>query len=129
MNDIVEYIKNYRAENPTGWRKWIIGSLVAVLTLVVIAVFAFQAAQRGKELSQLQNDRDKAKEALHRATVNQKLAANAEEAARHEAAADLALERVQVIEEEIKQLEDQHKANEAAINSIRSWDDVDRTVR
>ena len=128
MNEIVEYIKKYRAENPTGWRKWTIGVLVAILTVVVIAAFAIQAALRGKELARLQTERDAAKEAKHRAEVDQKLAKNEEEAAKHEAAADLALARVQAIEEEIHQLQDQHKLNESIIDSIRSWDDVDKKV-
>lgn len=128
MNDIVEYIKKYRAENPTGWRKWIIGSIVALLTVVVIIGFALQEAQRSQELARLQTERDIAKEAKHRAEVNQKLAENEAEAAQHEAAADLALERVQVIEEEIKQLETQHELNKSILNSIRSWEDVDKKV-
>lgn len=129
MNDIIAFIKKYKTENPTGWRKWIVGSLVAVLTLVVVAVFATQAALRGRELAQLKTDRDKSKEDLHRAELNHTLAANRTEAAKHEAAAEAVVEAVRIAEERIKVLEEQHAANESVINSIRSWDDVDRVVK
>lgn len=129
MNDIVAYIKKYQSENPTGWRKWVIGAVVAILVVVVVAVYAIQATLRGRELARLQSERDRAKEALHRAEVDKKLAANETEAAHHEMAAEVALSRVEEIETEIKQLESTHETNQAVINSIRSWDDVDKKVK
>lgn len=129
MNKVVEYINKYKQENPSGWRKWIIGSVIAVLTLVVIAVFAFQAAMRGRELARLQHERDVAKEDLHQAQIDAQLAANKAEAANHNIAASAALARVVALEDEISVLEDEHNYNESLINSIRSWDDVDRLVK
>lgn len=129
MNDIVAFIQKYQAENPTGWRKWIIGSVVTVLILVVVAVAAFQATQRGKELARLHSERDRAKEAAHRNQVNTKLAKNKEEAAIHEAEANRSLALAESLENEIKQLESQHETNQAVINSIRSWEDVDKRVK
>ncbi len=129
MNQLVDFIKKYKESNPSGWRKWIIGSVVAILTLVVIGVFAFQAAMRGRELARLQHERDMAKEEVHRAQVNMTLAKQKEEAERHEAAADAAMDRVADVEEQIKELENQHSASESLIDSIRSWDDVDRLVK
>lgn len=129
MNKVVDFIKKYKESNPSGWRKWIIGSIVVVLTLVVVAGFAISAALRGRELARLKHERDVAKEEVHRAQVNMTLAKQKEEAERHEAAADQARARAEEIEEQIKVLQEEHSASESLIDSIRSWDDVDRLVK
>lgn len=129
MRDIVAYIQDFRDSNPTGWRKWIVGSLVFVLTVVVITVLVIRETQRGKELAKLYGERDKAKEELHRSKLDQKLSKNAEDKARHAELAEAALQRAAEIEEQIQQIEDLHKKNIAVIDSIKSWEDVDKRVR
>lgn len=129
MNEIVEYIKKHKESNPEGWRKWIIGAVVVVLTLLVIAVFAFRAAQHGKQVAALKHERDKLINEAIQSEVEAKLVASKEEQARHEQVATEALRQVDEIEEQITRLEDQHAANQNVINSIRSWDDVDNKVR
>ena len=129
MDKVIDYIKNYREENPTGWRKWIFGTVVAALTLLVVGVLAFQAAQRAKELSSLQVQRDQARMALQKAEIDRKLAATAADRTRHELAAHEAMVAQEVLSSQIERLEREHKTSEEVINSIRSWEDVDRVVK
>lgn len=129
MTKIVDYIQNYKASNPTGWRKWIIGFLVFVLTILVIAMFAFQATRRGRELARLYGERDRAKEELHKSNLDRKLAKNSIDRKHHAKKAEAALQKAAEIETEIQQIESDHKRNQDVINSISSWDDVDKKVK
>lgn len=129
MNKLVEFVENYKKSNPTGWRKWVFGALATIAVVVLVAIFAIQAAQRGREMAALKHAEDAAQEALHKAQVNAKLAQNAEEQERHEAAAEAALDRSMELAAEIDRLAAQHRTNEEVLNNIRSWDDVDRVVK
>lgn len=129
MNEIIDYIKKYRESNPSGWRRWTIGVLVALLALIVGVVLAFRAVQHEKQIAELKYERDLLVHEATQAEVEAKLSSSKEEQAHHEQVATEALRQVGVIEEQIAHIEDQHTANQNVINSIHSWDDVDNKVR
>lgn len=128
-NVVVDYIRNYKASNPTGWRKWIVGGFVAVLTLCVIAFFAFRAASHGRTLAALKSERDRYINAKTSEELQVKLSNNDDEREMHLerlAAVQAQLDRVK---SEIASANSEHEANTALIDSISSWEDVDKKVQ
>ena len=129
MNKVVEFIHKYKQENPSGWKKWIFGSLAALGTLLVIVVFAIRSAFRAKEMAKLAHERDVAKEEARQALVNACLETERKAQQKHLNRANTALNRRIQLDKKLRVLTDEHERNTAVIDSIRSWDDVDRIVK
>ena len=129
LNQLVSFITAYREQNPTGWRKWTVGSVVVVLILIVVAVCTIRAALYNKELAVLKAQLDQAKEQQKQHEFEQELTQDTVQVARHVEAATQALVRQRDVEGKIEQLHQQFDLNESLIRSIRSWDDVDRVVK
>lgn len=129
MNDLAEFVKNYRESNPTGWRKWVYGSLAALAAVIVIATISVLAAMRAKEMSDLEADRDKLKNDIRKAKLDAKLASRDADKAKHEDAAEKAMEAAAELEAKLHELRKDHATEQDIINSIRSWEDVDKKVK
>jgi flagellar biosynthesis/type III secretory pathway M-ring protein FliF/YscJ len=129
MNKLIEFIANYKKTNPTGWRKWLLGAVVGLATLLVLVVYAVQASLRTRELANLRRERDKATMAALSARVDQSIAIDEKAKQDHRNAANAAIERERELSAKVADLLRSHEERKAAIDSIRSWDDVDKVVR
>lgn len=129
MNELTAFIDRYKASNPTGWRKWVVGFFVIIAIVVVTAGAAIAAAVRGSQMATLQTQRDVAQEAVRQAETNQALATSAEAQQTHTQAAYAARQTVQGIDAHMQVLQQQHVASREVINNIHSWNDVDRVVK
>lgn len=129
MNNLVEYVQKYKQNNPTGWRKWVFGTLAVLAVLTLIIVYGVQNAMRSKELARLKHELDVATVGADKAKADAAVAEHTD--ARDEAVgrAELAEERAEELKEQLVVLENEHKRSADVINSIRSWEDVDAKVR
>jgi uncharacterized membrane protein YcjF (UPF0283 family) len=129
MNTLLDFVRNYRKQNPSGWRKWIIGSVVALITFVVLTVFFVRESMRQRELAELKHTRDTLRETIRRNETDVKVDALSGEQATHTEEATAALARASEISQKIETLEAEHKVNLDLIASLSSWEDVDAKVR
>jgi len=129
MNQLLEWIDNYKKSNPTGWRKWIVGIFVVLATVVAAAIWAITASARGSQIAGLEAQRDVAQEAVRQAQTNQQLAQDAQAQQQHAEAAAAAQQQAEAIQQQIQALQDQHERNTQIIAGISSWSDVDSKVK
>lgn len=129
MNQLLEWIDEYKKSNPTGWRKWIGGFFVVLVTVVAAAIWAITASARGSQIAGLEAQRDASQEAVRQATTNQQLATDADAQRVHAAAAEAARQQAVVVQQQIQTLQDQHARNTQIIQGIGSWSDVDSKVK
>jgi ABC-type transport system involved in cytochrome bd biosynthesis fused ATPase/permease subunit len=129
MNTLIEFVQNYRKENPTGWRKWIIGSVVALITLIVLTVFFVRESMRQREIAELKHSRDTLQETLRRNEIDVKSDTLQGQQETHKTAAEAALNRAAELDQKIQTLEAEHEANTALISALKSWEAVDAHVR
>ncbi len=129
MNELTSFIDRYKASNPTGWRKWIVGFFVIVAIVVVTAVAAVAASVRGSQIATLQTQRDAVDEARNQAVANAALTTDATAQEQHLQSAEVARQQIVAINTQLQVLQQQHKASRDIINNIHSWGDVDRVVK
>jgi len=129
MNYIIDLINKYRKSNPTGWKKWIIGTIVAVLTAAVIAVFSLRMKQRSDTIVRLQHEKDALQAEVRSAVVNSTLEDLTQKQKDAIAAAARASSRVEEIDSKLLELRNVHSSNRDIINGLRSWSDVDEKIQ
>lgn len=129
MNQLLEWIDNYKKTNPTGWRKWLVGIFVLLGSILVITVWVLTASMRGSQIAGLEAQRDAAEEAVRQAETNQQLATDAQTQAEHAALASEARQRAVEIAQQLQTVQEQHARNTQIIQGLGSWADVDSKVK
>lgn len=129
MNSIIEFVQKYRKENPTGWRKWVFGSVVAIVTFVFVAVFVIRESLRQREIADLNHQISVLREEAAKNTADAQISDLTEQQEAHTAAAEHALEQAAELKNRVESLEAEHKANSDLIASLRSWEDIDARIR
>lgn len=129
MNKLVEFVENYRKSNPTGWRRWVYGTIAVVIVLVLVTVFGIREALRQRDIANLKHERDVLKQTARASEVDAELATIVSVRQTHQDAADVALGKAEELEDQVKELEARSSASSALIESLKSWDDVDDHVR
>lgn len=129
MEQLIKFVEDYKAANPTGWRKWIFGFLAVLAILLVIVVFSVREALRQSEIATLKHQRDMLQAQADRRTVDAEIESLEDKKAEHVKAADSAQRRANELSRQVDVLEAQNQKNIEIINSIRSWDDVDARIR
>ena len=121
----IKRIADSSSEKKSNGKAGIITSIVmAIATLVALAVFAFVANRKSKELARLRHEKNKAE--IHRATAetNAKHAKNEAHREALEEKIGLCEAQAAEIEKDIKAVESARKEDQDSINSITSWNDV-----
>lgn len=129
MNQLLEWIDEYKKTNPTGWRKWIGGFFVILLAVIAAAIWVVTASARGHQIAGLEAQRDASQEAVRQAETNQRLAQDAQAQQQHAEAAAAARQQAEAIQQQLQTLQDQHDRNTQIIQGIGSWADVDSKVK
>jgi flagellar biosynthesis/type III secretory pathway M-ring protein FliF/YscJ len=129
MSSIIDFINKYKNSNPTGWRKWLIGSVVALLVVGMGVFFGVREYLRRTSLARLKHERDVLLERARQELVDKKLAVTQGAKETHTLAANAALARAAVIDQQIETLQNDHADNIAIINNINSWKDVDEHIK
>lgn len=128
MDKLIKFVEDYKQSNPTGWRKWVYGTIAVLVIASLVLVFFIRESLRQKELGNLKHERDVLQEEARQATVNASLTVLEDKKTEHLQAAEAAQRRAEEVTRQVEILEAEHKKNSDLINSLRSWDDVDARV-
>ena len=107
--------------NVKNWWRW---PLVIVLVLASVAVFAWIVQRKNGELAKLRHEKRKREIAAEQALSDAKVAKDLDRIKEFERKRSALVEKADEIDEKIREVEDEHKRNLEAIDSIRTWDDV-----
>jgi septal ring factor EnvC (AmiA/AmiB activator) len=110
------------ASKPWGW---VVGLIVAVVVLVSLALVAFWAWRKGREIAKLKHQIDVDKERKIEAKVDAELARDEAEKKKLDAEALRLKVKIDRTKDEVRHLEAERKAAHAKIDTITSWADVD----
>jgi uncharacterized protein HemX len=117
-------------KKPSGGGKSWVGTLVIIaVVLVGVAVWSWISWRRNRELAKLRHEKNKTKILADQAVVDDKVAEGDAAIAEAERTLDKAREDLRRIEADIRAEEARYEADLRAIDSIRSWRDVDPGAR
>lgn len=126
LGKLESIVSDNKAKAPaSGGKSWVSTLIIVAVVLVGIAVWSWISFRNGRELAKLRHEKETARILAEKAVVDAKLEVN--EAVKREAKAKQvqAEERLKLIEADVRAAEEKHAADLRAINSIRSWRDVD----
>lgn len=126
---LIDFVNNYRKTNPTGWRKWLYGSLAAVAVLILIISFSISGYLKQRAIAKLKHERDVLQEEARQHEVDATLAVTEASKEEHKAAAAAAQANSDVLEQQATALTLEHATSLQVINAIRTWGDVDAHVK
>lgn len=113
-----------RTEQKAPYR-WITGLVVSLVSLITLAVLAWQARRKGEELARLKHQRDLLKEQEQRARVAAQDAKTEERSKQHmELCESLKLENDR-LDARITNIHLDEKTALEKIDAIKNWDEVD----
>lgn len=129
MNKLVEFVEEYKKNNPSGWRKVVYGVAAGIAAFVVLLAFFIRETLRQREIARLNQEIAVLQQDAQQQETNAALTALECDKTQHTEAANKAIQRANELKNELEGLKNQHEANVAIINSIKSWSDVDARVR
>lgn len=118
------------AQNPGSkhWG-WILGIIVAVSVFVALAIAAYSAWKKGKEVAKLKHQIDVDKEKREQAKADAAVAKNEDERKKLEKEVEVILERIESNDLKIDKLKEGRDKRLKEINEVTSWDDLDKIMR
>lgn len=128
MSKVLDFINAYRSSNPTGWRNWLIGIAVSLVTLSLGMVFAIRTYFSQREIAKLKHERDVLIEKAHKSHVDVSLSASRAERDQHERLATEALKRAAEAHRKVIVIEYDNATAINKINKLKSWADMDAFV-
>lgn len=125
---LLDQIKGFTSKSKDkagGKASWVTGAIAAVLAILAsFAVWSFISWRRNKELAKLRHEKNKAKILAEKADTDLLVAKGDEQIKESIKNAKIVLERIRVVEADIRAEESRYEADMRAIDSIRSWDDI-----
>jgi len=112
-----------------GGKSWMSTIVIIAVALVGMAVWAWISQRRNRELAKLRHEKFVTEVKAAQAIVDTKLKADADKIERSKAVVAASEEKVRHLEADIKAEEARYAADLRAIDSIRSWRDVDPGTR
>lgn len=112
-----------------GGKSWLSTLIIIAVVLAGIAAWSWFSWRRNRELARLRHEKNKAKILAEKAAVDRHIAENDAAIAKANTELAVAEESLRVIEADIRAEEGRYEADLRAIDSIRSWRDIDRSVR
>ena len=104
---------------------WVTGLLVAVAVMVGLAIMAYYAWKKGKEVAKLKHQLDLEKEKKTQAEADKKISESAAKRAKIENEIKVTETKIKEIEVDIAKAENERKSAHAKIDKVTSWEDVD----
>jgi cytochrome c-type biogenesis protein CcmH/NrfG len=115
-------VKNVTKSSPWGW---ITGIFVALAVFVALAILAWRAWKKGREIAKLKHELDLRKEQEQQAKTGAALADNQAKREQLEKDAQLLRGESKFLKLEIEKLEQERKLEHEKIDKVTSWEDVD----
>lgn len=114
-----------KASKPWGW---VVGLIVAVFVFVALAIMAWRAWKKGREIAKLKHQIDVDKEKKRQAEIDKELTRIEDKRADLEVEASRIQDRIDETKEKIAEAERERQAAHEAIDKVSSWEDVDRIL-
>jgi uncharacterized protein HemX len=108
---------------------WVLGLIMAVLVFVTLAIAAWQAWKKGKEVAKLKHKIDVNKEKEEQAKANALIAENEEERQTLEKEAEKIRGRIEDSEKKIEKLKEERDRKIIEINEVTDWDGLDNLIK
>lgn len=124
VKTVVEKLAN-AAKNQKDKGGWIGSLLFIAVALFAIAVYSWSAWRRARQLAALEHQKTIETERKNQADLDTVIAKDGDILRQANDRADSARKAVASIDAQLEQLKQQKARNEAAIDSIKSWDDID----
>lgn len=105
---------------------WVMGLVAAAVVFIALAIFAFKAWQRGREIAKLKHKIDVDEEAKKQAEIDMKININKKEHAKLVVEAATLGNLIEEGKKQIKEIEAERKRLNSKIDKVTSWEDVDK---
>ena len=122
-------IQDFKGTPKSKKKGWIFGLIAAILSIVAVAVVYYQLWRRGKEVAKLKHERDLLREKEQQHVVDSQIATNTMLRIEAMQAAQRAQEEQAVITEQIDSLREEAVEQRSIIDSLTTWEDVDKYIR
>lgn len=117
------------ARTPESPWNWVVGLVVAAVVFIGLSILSWYLWSKGKELAKLRHEKDVAEMAKHQAEVQAELTVLEEKRISLEVEAKIQEGRVETLRMAIQRAEAERQATHAKIDTLTSWDDVDRMMK
>jgi len=112
-----------------GGKSWVSALILIATALIGMAVWAWISWRRNQELAKLRHEKFVTELKASQDVIDQKVAEGTAKIEESKKAVKAAVEKIRVIDADIRAEEARYAADLRAIDSIRSWRDVDPSVR
>jgi cell division protein FtsL len=117
-----EKVKSKESGKP--W-SWVMALIAAAVVFISLAMAAYQAWKKGREIAKLKHKIDMDEEAKKQAAVSAAVAKEKDKVKHAEIKASILESKIDIAKEEIRRLEEERKALNKKIDTITSWEDLD----
>lgn len=129
LSKLKDIVSNNKDPKTGGGKSWISTIILIAVALVGVAIWSWISWRRNQELAKLRHEKFVTEVKAAQAATDAKLKADADKIEKSEAVVAAAEEKVRHLEADIKAEEARYAADLRAIDSIRSWRDVDPSAR
>jgi len=118
-----------QGRTPSSPWNWVVGLIIAAVVFSGLAFLAWYLWSKGKELAKLRHEKEVAEEAKHQAEVQSKLTVLEDKRQALELEAHQAEGKIETLRMAIQRAEAERQAAHARLDTITSWDDVDKLIK
>lgn len=111
-------------DDKAGAKNWWRWPILIVLMLAAVAVFAWISNRDAKELANLRHEKKKAELERDQAQIDALIAKDAAQVELHQKEIDAASARIEKLNKEFQETRDDLAKKIAAIDRVRTWEDV-----
>jgi len=117
------------ARTPASPWNWVVGLIVAAVVLIGLSILSWYLWSKGKELAKLRHEKDVAEMEKHTAEVQAELTVLEDKREDLQTKALECESKITELSIMIEKTEAERQAAHAKIDTLTSWDDVDRMVK
>ena len=129
LGKLKDLVSSNKDPSTGGGKSWVGTLILIAVSLIGVAVWAWISWRRNQELARLRHEAFVTKVNAEQAVVDQKIAANDAKIEASKMVVAEAEEKIRVIDSDTRAEEARYAADLRAINAVRSWRDVDPSVR
>lgn len=129
FDKLVTYVQANQGQPKNWFERWITPIFVVLALIVLMVALAYRSNVKTRRINQLKRDMDLLSEERSRILTEVALADTKQKRAELQSLADQAMETHKQLASSVGVLERAYEDDLKLINNLRSWDDVDNSVR
>lgn len=128
---LLNWVRDKKEQTQTSGKSygWLIGLIISLVVFVGLAIVAFQAWKKGREIAKLKHQIDVAEENKKKAELETALAESEEKQKKLQETATKITDNINNMKKEIAGLEKERLKKNEDIKRITSWEDVDKLLK